>query len=130
MKGVSLIETLLVVVAVGFIVILMANLPSSLGLIARSQHLSLAREIAAKQIEDKRTLNFINLANGTSAISDTRLQSLPSGAGIVEVLDCNIQICTNSEPIKHIKVTVSWMDNLKEQNINLETFVGEGGLNQ
>lgn len=130
MKGVSLIETLLVVVTIGFIVILMANLPSSLGLITKSKHLSLAREIAAKQIEDKRTVNYINLANGTSAISDTRLQSLPSGAGIVEVLDCSIEICTNSEALKHIKVTVSWIDNLKEQNISLETFVGEGGLNQ
>lgn len=129
-QGMSLVETLMVVVAVGFIIILLANLPNSLNLIAKSKHLSLAREIAAKQIEDKRAVTYINLANGTSAISDTRLQSLPSGAGILEVEECSVEICTNSEALKHIKVTVSWIDNLKEQSISLETFVGEGGLNQ
>lgn len=130
MKGVSLIETLVVVVTIGFIVILLANLPSSLGLITRSKHLSIAREIAVKQIEDKRAISYINLSNGTESLNDERINLLPSGWGGVEIQDCNPQICTNSEQIKHIKVTVSWIDNLKEQKISMETFVGEGGLNQ
>lgn len=127
-RGISLIEILLVVVTVGFIVILAANLPSSLGLITRSKHISLAREIAAKQIEDKRTISYINLAEGTSAVSDSRLSLLPSGAGLIEIGSCSPSVCTNSEPLKHVKVTVSWMDNLKEQTITLETLIGEGGL--
>lgn len=129
-KGVSLIETLLVVVTVGFIIILMANLPNSLQLIARSGHISKALEIATKAIEDKRAISYINLADGISSIQDSRLNLLPQGAGIVEVKICEAEICTNSETVKHIKVTVSWIDNLREQDIKLETFIGEGGLNQ
>lgn len=129
-KGISLVEILLVVATIGFIVILIANLPNALGLVTKSRHISLAKEIAAKQIEDKRDVSFINLVNGTTAISDSRLSLLHQGAGTLEIADCNPQICSNLEPIKYIKVTVSWMDNLKEQNIILETFIGEGGLNQ
>ncbi len=129
-KGVSLVETILVVVVIGFIVMLMANLPNALGLVTKSSHLSLAKEIAAKQIEDKRSINYINLANGTTAILDSRLSMLPAGAGTVIIQDCSLSICTNSEAIKDIKVTVSWKDNQKNQTINLETFIGQGGLNQ
>lgn len=129
-SGLSLVESLLVVVSIGFIVILMANLPNALGLITKSRHISLAKEIAAKQIEDKRAISYTNLANDTNIISDSRLSLLPGGAGILEVSDCNVTICTNSESIKHIKVTVSWMDNQKEQTVAMETFIGEGGLNQ
>lgn len=130
MKGVSLVEIILVVFAIGFIVILMTNLPNALGLVTKSRHISLAKEIATKQIEDKRDISYLNLVNDITPISDPRLNFLPSGAGTVEVTDCNPIICTNSEPIKHVKVTVSWNDNQKNQNIFLETFIGEGGLNQ
>lgn len=129
-RGVSLVEIILVVVAIGFIVILMANLPNALGLITKARHISLAKELAAKQIEDKRAISYTNLVNGTTPLSDTRVSLLPSGAGIVAVEDCSPQVCTNSEEVKHIKVTVSWKDNQKEQTIILETFIGTGGLNQ
>lgn len=130
MKGFSLVEIILVVATVGFIVILMANLPNALGLIAKARHISLAKETAAKQIEDKRAVTYTNLVNGTTPITDTRISLLPQGSGIVDVADCSPQICTNSEEVKHIKVTVLWMDNQKEQTIILETFIGKGGLNQ
>lgn len=129
-SGVSLVESLLVVVVIGVLVFLLANLPNAMGLISKSRHSSLAREIAAKQIEDKRAVSFINLVNGTSAISDSRLNLLPSSSGQVEVSDCESAICTNSEPIKKIKATVNWKDNNKDQTVVLETFIGEGGLNQ
>ena len=128
--GVSLVEIILAIAAIGFIVILMANLPNALGLITKSKHISLAKEIATKQIEDKRDVSFVNLVNDITEVTDPRLGLLPSGAGTLEVADCNPTICTNSEPIKHVKVTVSWKDNQKDQNIFLETFIGEGGLNQ
>lgn len=129
-KGISLVEIILVVATIGFIVILMANLPNALGLVGKAKHISLARDIATKQIEDKRDISFVNLVNGTTPISDSRISLLPTGAGIIEVENCKVEICTNSEEVKHIKVTVSWMDNLKEQNIMLETFIGKEGLNQ
>lgn len=129
-KGVSLIESLLVVVIISVIVLLMANLPSAMGLIQKSKHLSLAREIAAKQLEDKRSINYANLVNDTTAVSDFRVSLLPQGAGEVLIEDCAATICTNSENIKQVKVTVSWVDNNKTQTVSLDTFIGEGGLNQ
>lgn len=129
-RGVSLIETILVVLALGFIVILMANLPNALGLIQKSKHVGIAREIAAKAIEDKRATSYINLVNGATSISDSRLNILPSGSGQIDISDCDPTICTNSEPIKKIKVTVTWKDLSKTQTIVLETFIGQGGLNQ
>lgn len=129
-KGMSLIELLLIVVLVGVMVILMANLPNALGLINKSKQISIAREIAAKQIEDKRNTSFANLVNDTSQITDPRINLLPSGGGSVTVEDCNPQICTNGENVKQISITVSWKVNNKNQSINVKTLIGEGGLNQ
>ncbi len=129
-RGASLIEQLLVTIVVGSIVILMANLPNAMGLVNKSSHLSLAKEIAAKQIEDKRSINYSNLVNDTSNLSDSRLSLLPSGSGTVIVEDCDVQICTNSEHVKKITVTINWKDNNKPQVVTLKTLIGEGGINQ
>jgi len=129
-RGFSLIESLLVVVVVGLLVFLLASTPNSLMLITKSKHVSLAREIAVKQIEDKRTLSFSNLVNDNSPISDARLGLLPLGSGTVEVIDCDPAICTQGEHIKQVTVTVNWQDNNKAQNIILRTMIGEGGINQ
>lgn len=131
-SGVSLVESLMVIVVIGLLVFLLANLPNSMGLISKSNHLGLAREIAAKQIEDKRAISYVNLAltNGPEIFSDSRLTLLPSGNGTVEIKDCDPLICTSSEAIKEIAVTVTWKENNKTQTISLKTFIGEGGLNQ
>lgn len=129
-SGVSLLESLLVVVVVGMTVVLMANIPNALGLITKSRNLSLAREIAAKQLEDKRAISFANLVSDTTPVSDTRISLLPEGAGTVTVTDCDPLICTNGENLKKISIILSWKDNNKTQTINLDTFIGEGGLNQ
>lgn len=129
-SGFSLVESLLVVVVLGAIVFLIANIPNALMLIAKSKHLSLARDIATKQIEDKRTISYGNLVKDNSPLSDTRLSLLPAGSGTVAVEDCSPSICTNGEHIKQITVTVSWQDNLKVQNVTLRTMIGEGGINQ
>ncbi len=129
-RGVSLVESLLVIVAVAAIVFLMVNIPNVVNLMGKSNHLSLVREIGLKQLEDKRTTSYINLVNGTTTISDTRISLLPQGTGTVTVADCDPSICTNSEHIKKITITVSWKDNNKQQDFKIDTFVGEGGLNQ
>lgn len=129
-SGVSLLESLLVVVVVGMTVVLMANIPNALGLITKSRNLSLAREIAAKQLEGKRAINYANLVTDTTPISDTRISLLPEGAGTVTVTDCDPLVCTNGEHLKKISIILSWKDNNKTQTINLDTFIGEGGLNQ
>lgn len=129
-SGVTLLESLLVVVVLGSIVILLANIPNAIGLIQKSGHLSLAREIAAKELEDRRSVSYQNLVNDTVAVSDPRISTLFKGSGEVLVEDCSESICTNSEDVKHVKVTVSWEENSKMQQIILETLIGDGGLNQ
>ncbi len=129
-NGFSLIESLLVVVIIGSIVFLMASIPNSMMLITKSKHASLAREIAVKQIEDKRTIDYSNLVDDNSPISDTRLSLLPQSDGTVVVTDCDPQVCTNGEHIKQVTVTVNWQDNNKLQTITLKTMIGEGGINQ
>lgn len=130
--GVSLIESLLVVVIISVIVILMANLPNAMGLIQKSKHLSLAREIAAKQIEDKRSTSYANLISDPvpQPVSDSRITLLPNGSGEVLIEDCDSTICTSNEAIKQVTVEVKWKDNNKDQKLSLKTFIGEGGLNQ
>lgn len=129
-SGVSLIESLLVVVVISSIVFLMANIPNALMLVGKSKHVSLAREIAVKQIEDKRNINYANLVNDNIPIADSRLNLLPQGTGTVAVEDCPVAICTNGENIKQVTVTVSWVNNAKPQNLTVNTMIGEGGINQ
>lgn len=129
-RGVSLIESLLAVVVIGSVVFLISSIPNALMLIGKSRHLSLAREIAVKQIEDKRTINFANLVNDNSSVVDSRLSLLNQGSGTVEVSDCDPTVCTNGEHIKVVTVTVNWQDNQKPQTVILKTMIGEGGINQ
>lgn len=129
-RGVSLIESLLVVIVISSIVFLIANIPNALTLIGKSRHLSLAREIAVKQIEDKRTISYANLADDNSPVNDSQLSLLPQGSGTIAVADCNPDICANGEHVKEMTVTVNWLDNNKAQTITLKTMIGEGGINQ
>src|SRR3989338_8490995 len=97
MKGFSLIEMLLVVVTVSTIVFLLASLPNAFLLMTKSKHLSLAREIASKQIEDIRATAFVNLINDTTEISDIRLNQLPDAAGAKIIADCEAAVCRSEE---------------------------------
>lgn len=129
-RGSSLIESLMIIVMVGVIVIVMANLPNALNLINKSQALSLAKEIASKQIEDKRAISYSNLANGSVSISDPRLNTLFGASGTILIENCDISVCQNDEHIKKITVTINWEENSKTQSMKIHTLIGEGGLNQ
>lgn len=129
-QGVSLVEILLVMALVGFLVLIIANLPNSIGLIGKANHQSQALKIASKAIEDKRAVSFANLASGTSPLSDSRLNNLPQGAGQVAVEDCDVTVCTQGEIAKKITATVIWKESGQNQQVNLQTLVAEGGLNQ
>ena len=128
--GFSLIESLMIVAMVGIIVILMANLPNAMNLVNKSKDLSLIKEIATKQIEDKRAISYANLANGSVAISDQRLNTVADASGTVLIEDCSVDVCKNEEHIKQVTVTLNWKENNKVQTITLKTLIGEGGLNQ
>ena len=129
-KGVSLIELLLVVTTVGFLIFLVGNIPNSINLVGKAGRQSLAREIASKQIEDKRAIQYVNLANGESSVSDVRLSSLPFASGEVIVSDCDPSICNHGENAKKVMVTITWKESTQTETITLETLIGEGGLNQ
>lgn len=132
-QGLALVESLLVIVVSAAIVFLLANLPNAMNLINKSKHLSLAREIVAKQIEDKRVTNYLNLVNDTTIITssvDSRISALPNGSGTVLVEECPSSICTNGEHVKQVTVTINWKDNNKLQEVTLKTLIGEGGINQ
>lgn len=129
-RGESLIELLLVIFLLGIIVMLLASLPNAMNLITKSKRMSLAREIVTKQIEDERRIKYIDLANGSQQISDSRISLLPHGSGTVTVEDCDKNICTDSENVKQVTVIVNWQENNKDQQVSLKTFIGKGGLNQ
>lgn len=127
-RGFSLVESLLVIALIGSIAGLLANLPNAISLVNKSKHTSLAKEIAVKQIEDKRMVKYDNLVNGETPAYDSRLSLLPQGAGFTLVEDCEQQICASGELIKQITATITWKDNNKTQTVFLKTMVGEGGL--
>lgn len=127
-SGVSLIEILLVIAIIGFLGLLIGNLPNSIGLIGKAKRVSLAREIASAKIESLRQTGFVNLAIGESAISDSRLTSLTASIGKALVEDCDPIVCTQAESAKQITVTVSWKDLGKDQEVKIKTLISEGGL--
>ncbi len=123
-------ELLLVIALVGFLALIIGNLPNSLTLIGKAGHQSLAREIASKKIEDLRSMQYINLANGENPLIDYRINQIPSGAGTYLIEDCDPLVCTNGEHTKEVVVTVSWKEGSKAQQIKLETLISEGGIGQ
>lgn len=129
-KGFSLVEIVLVTAIIGSLALLILSIPSSLASIQRSRHVSIAKTIAAKEVESLRRLTFANLANGTSQFTDADLSLLPQGNASYTISDCPQTICKSSESIKQASITVSWNESGKNQNISLDTLIGSGGLGQ
>lgn len=127
-KGMSLVEIVLVIAAVGFLILLIANLPSSINLIGKAKNQSIAREIISKKIEDLRATQYANLANGESAILDNRIKLLPGGSGTVLIEDCDSSLCSLGEDSKQVTVKIIWKSGGKEQTASVKTLISEGGL--
>ena len=127
-QGFSLIEVVLVVMIVGLTLVLFSNLPNSLNLIGISDHTSLAKDIATKQIEFERLRGFSVLVDGTSSISDPRIANLPTGSATSVVEPCPSDIYKKNESIKKVTVTVSWQDKGQPKSVSLVTLISQGGL--
>lgn len=129
-KGFSLVEVMLFLMIVGFIILLLVNIPSSIELIGKTRRINLAKEIVNQKIEGLRLLGFENLpGNGISTFSDARLTTLPSGAGEVVVEDCPSSACILGETnIKQVKVSVKWKEESQDKNLNVTTLITEGGI--
>ena len=127
-RGFSLIELVFVVLIAGFIVLLVSNLPNSIGLIGQGKFASIAKDIASQEIEDARSQGYDNLADGTIQVSDYRLSSLPSGQVSRDVSDCPSSVCKNGELMKQVTATVNWQDSGKPKSVQITTLISKGGL--
>lgn len=130
-QGFSLIEVVLVIMLIGFLILIISNLPSSFRLIGKSKNESLAREIAVSEIENQRAKTYINLANTSNPlpqISDSRISQLPQGNGTIEIKDCPNTICQRSEQTKQVIVTVNWIQDTQVKTVQLTTLISNGGL--
>lgn len=129
-KGISLVELILVVVALGVLALLVAALPSSIQSIRNSGNTSQAREVASKQLDYLRKQTYANLSNGMNSFTDEDLLKLPSPTATYDIEDCPLEICTSGEIAKIIKVNVTWIESGNEKKLELQTLVSEGGLAQ
>lgn len=129
-NGFSLIEIILVIIAVFFLALLIANLPSSVSSINKSRHTSIARDIAAKQIDYLRKQPYENLAFGTNSFPDSSLDRLAGAAAAYEIESCPLSICADTELVKQVKVTVTWLESGESKTVELVTLVGQGGIGQ
>lgn len=127
-QGLSLVELILGIMIIGFMVMLVMNLPSSLSLIGKSRFTSIAKDIASQKVEDTRAVGFDNLSDGSTSFYDPRLSSLPSPSANLTVSDCPVSVCKNGEEVKQITVTVNWIDKGSPGNVILTTLVAKGGL--
>src|SRR3989304_9196904 len=131
-KGFSLAEILLVLAGVGFLIILLATFPNSIKLVTWSRNQSMAKEIAAQEVEKVREQSYINLAPGTQSLDETddlRIGLLPEGGGEKVIADCDPAICIQSELVKKVTITINWNEEGNIRQAKLVTFISEGGLN-
>jgi Tfp pilus assembly protein PilV len=128
--GISLIEIVIVIFIIGVAGLLLGNLPSSISSTQRSQHESLAKDIANKQIETLRRSGYSNLANGTNTFVDADLSKLPAYTANTVITTCGAPICTNSEDAKIITVTITWNEIGDTKQVQLSTIVSNGGIGQ
>ena len=129
-KGISLVEFVLVIATIGFLVLLVANLPSSLASISRSSHQSIANSVANKQLEVLRKQGASNLSNGVTNFTDSSLNKLPNVSASYSVSDCPVTICTSQEPMKDVKVTITWKEMAEQKQVSLSTLIANQGLSQ
>lgn len=127
-EGFSLVEIVLVVLAIGFLGLMIANLPSSISLITQSRHSSTARDIASKEVEFLRNQTYAGIKDqsGQFNFSDPDLGSLPNSWASYDIENCSS--CTTGENVKQVTVTVSWKELGKAKQIQLTTLIGENGV--
>lgn len=128
--GISLIELILVVVAVGVLALLVSSLPSSIQSIRNSGNTSLAREIASKELDFLRKQPYSNLSNGTNNFTDNSLSKLTFPTAEYQIEDCPLEVCALGEEAKTVNVKVSWLESGITKSLELGTLVAKGGLGQ
>lgn len=129
--GFSLIEILLSLFFIAALVTILLTTTGSFLTRRQSNLQSLASKIASKEIERLRSVNFINIQNGTennltcNTTQDPDLSKLPGG--------CMDRLISDYDPpnqkIYSIRVTVKWNnENDKQQNVSMDTLIYKYGL--
>ncbi|MDD2823301.1 MAG: hypothetical protein PHQ59_04465 [Candidatus Daviesbacteria bacterium] len=129
-RGISLIELILVIGAIAVLAIIVSSLPSSIQSISHSGNVSLAREIASKELDYFRKQPYESLSNGSNSFSDVSLSKLPSSIAEYEIDDCPVTVCLSGEEAKKVKVKINWQEQGQTKELSLETLVTEGGIGQ
>ncbi len=127
-KGMTVLEVILIVLIIGFMALLINNLPGAVKVISISHHSSIAKDIADKEIELLRRQPYSNLVNGTNSFTDPNLDQLPSSTASDTISDCSSSICTNSESVKEAQVIVSWNEEGTTKSVEIDTLITDGGL--
>lgn len=128
LNGFSLIEVIIVIFLLGAILLVIANIPQVIRLVTGTQYESIIREVTAQKVEDIRLAGFDSLADGTTTISDPRLNSLPNLSGNTIIEPCPFSLCTNGELAKQVTITFTWTDNAEPKRFSVTTLVAKGGL--
>lgn len=125
-KGLSLVEILMVISAISLIAFLIGSLPNTINLISKSNHLSMVREVATKEMEKLKSSGYEGILDESSVV-DHRLGLLPQGSGLVMLEACDPVICTKNEELKKATITILWKENGKDQKYTLVTFISKEG---
>jgi prepilin-type N-terminal cleavage/methylation domain-containing protein len=129
-KGLSLIEVVVAIMAIGILAILIGSLPGAISSIGYSKNTSLAREIAGKKMDALRKQPYANLADGVTSFSDSSLTSLPQSSASFEIEPCPTDVCLHNEIAKKVTVKVIWKEKSNQKEADLTTLITEGGLGQ
>jgi Tfp pilus assembly protein PilE len=127
-KGISLVEVILAVSVVALASLLIASIPSFINSVQKSQHRSLAKNIAQKELDYLRNQGFATLANGTSNFADPDLGQLHSGTATYTISDCPGTVCTNGEVAKQVDISIHWSEGTETVTVLITTLVSQGGF--
>lgn len=131
-KGFTLLEAVIVIVVIGFVLLLIANIPFSFSLNNKSRHKDIAREIASKRMEELRKTSYANIALGQTQVADSRINNLPQGSATLNVEQCPTSDCLDPkvrEKTKKVTVTITWRELEIDEKIEVFTLMSESGLN-
>ena len=128
--GVTLLEVLVVTAAIGFMVLIIASVPTSVYLINQSRSTSLARDIISQKIDALRKQGYGNLANGKTPFTDPAMSKLHQVVAYYQIEDCPINICDVGLKVKQLIVHIDWQEKDSTKSAKVSTLVSEGGIGQ
>lgn len=122
--GFTLIEVVVTILLIGATLVLY-NATSKIVVINKvNKYKEVALRIADEKVQTLRVAGYSSVP-ASGSFSDSLISSLPGGAGALTVSDVNAGT-------KSVLVTVSWTNpqNGATQQVNLTTYIAEGGIGQ